>query len=187
MWIGGKRFLKRTSLGYLLSTTLDGRRNSGEELTSGILFIHRTFFLLWLHSDFCFVKFLFLDGAEYYKVWAVLGRIITNCICLQCLVAVIVVKTSLQPPSLTAMTTLSLLHLSLMTSMLFFFLKKNHCLYIIDLYFVSGSADGKNVDSESDVVQETDEDEGDHGHKKNVKVASKKKAIKVHDSDSEDV
>ena len=62
-----------------------------------------------------------------------------------------------------------------------------HCSYIIDLYFIFGSADGKNVDSESDVVQETDKDEGNHGHKKNIKVTSNKKAIEVHDSDSEDV
>jgi len=69
----------------------------------------------------------------------------------------------------------------------YFIFLLNHCLYIVDLYFIFGSADRKNVDSESDAIQETNKDEGDHGHKINVKVTSKKKAIEVHDSDSKNV
>jgi len=64
-----------------------------------------------------------------------------------------------------------------------------HCLTYI-LFSILGSVDGK--DAESDVVQETDEDEDDQvrgcGHGKNsTKVPTKNKAIEVHDSDSEDM
>ena len=82
--------------------------------------------------------------------------------------------------------TLLLLLLSLTSrtlSSLFYY----HCLTYI-LFSILGS-DGK--DAESDVVQETDEDEDDQvrgcGHGKNTKVPTKNKAIEVHDSDSEDM
>ena len=64
-----------------------------------------------------------------------------------------------------------------------------HCLTYI-LFSILSSVDGK--DAESDVVQETDDDEDDQvqgrGHGKNsTKVPTKNKAIEVHDSGSEDV
>jgi hypothetical protein len=71
----------------------------------------------------------------------------------------------------------------------FFFIA--HILLIYILFSILRSADGKDVNSESDIVQEIDEDEGDQGQdhsrrKNNSKVIDNKKVIAVHDSESED-